>query len=134
MTAAKSTSASAQLKKREPTKKKPSKKPAVVPTPPREIAIPATFSPSHSYRAAAAYSLLRTLSNELRLSAFTLRAFTNALVLPVPSKLLGEIHVRVLRVLFANERELLKDTVYSKVGDGGTEKLAVRRKVAVDSE
>lgn len=69
---------------------------------PKRIEIPSEFSPSHSFRAAAAYSLLRTLSKELRLSPFTLQSFLSALMLPVPSRLLGEVHVRVMRVLFAH--------------------------------
>jgi hypothetical protein len=68
----------------------------------KRIEIPSEFPPLHSYRATAAYSLLRTLSKELRLSPFTMQSFLSALMLPIPSKLLGEIHVRVMRVLFAN--------------------------------
>jgi len=92
-----------------------------------DICIPATFSPTHSYRASAAYSLLRTLSNELRLGPFTLDAFTNALMLPLPSKLLGDIHVRLLRVLFANGGLGRNYGEYTRFGDGGVEHI-VRKK------
>eukprot|EP00804_Cyclotella_cryptica_P023616 CCRYP_011960-RB/>CCRYP_011960-RB protein AED:0.00 eAED:0.00 QI:653/1/1/1/1/0.66/3/1621/2004 len=81
---------------------------------PKSIAIPIDFSHRHSFRAAAAYSLLRTLSKELRLSPFTLQSFLSALMLPIPSRLLGEIHVRVLRVLFAD----IGMGCYSKHGRG----------------
>ena len=94
----------------------------------KKIVIPSTFSPSHAYRATAAYSLLRTLSKELRLSPFTLQAFTNALMLPLPSKLLGQIHVRVFRLLFANGGMGRDWGVYSKYGDGGDEQI-VRKKI-----
>lgn len=77
------------------------KSPEVV-TVAKRIEIPTQFPPHHCYRATAAYSLLRTLSKELRLSPFTLQSFLSALMLPLPSKLLGEVHVRVMRVLFAN--------------------------------
>ena len=106
----------------------------------KEISIPSNFSPGHSYRAAAAYSLLRTLSNELRLSPFTLQAFTSALMLPIPSKLLGEVHVRVLRVLFASEAAAHRNGggggsngnnggyYYGNFGDGGTVDLIAKRR------
>eukprot|EP00956_Cyclotella_meneghiniana_P020109 scaffold35078_cov23-Cyclotella_meneghiniana.AAC.1 len=68
----------------------------------KRIELPAEFPPHHAYRATAAYSLLRTLSKELRLSPFTLQSFLSALMLPIPSRLLGEVHVRVMRVLFAH--------------------------------
>ena len=106
----------------------------------KEISIPSNFSPGHSYRAAAAYSLLRTLSNELRLSPFTLQAFTSALMLPIPSKLLGEVHVRVLRVLFASAAAAHRNGggggsngnmggyYYENFGDGGIVDLIARRR------
>lgn len=109
-------------------------------TPIKEISIPSNFSPGHSYRAAAAYSLLRTLSNELRLSPFTLQAFTSALMLPIPTKLLGEVHVRVLRVLFASEAAAHRNGGgggsngdmggyhYENFGDGGIVDLIARRR------
>jgi len=115
------------------TKKKKKSKPTTTskPTPAQQqqidICIPATFSPTHSYRASAAYSLLRTLSNELRLGPFTLDAFTNALMLPLPSKLLGDIHVRLLRVLFANGGLGRNYGEYTRFGDGGVEHI-VRKK------
>ncbi len=109
-------------------------------TPIKEISIPSNFSPGHSYRAAAAYSLLRTLSKELRLSPFTLQAFTSALMLPIPTKLLGEVHVRALRVLFASEAAAHRNVGgggsngnmggyhYENFGDGGIVDLIARRR------
>jgi hypothetical protein len=106
----------------------------------KEISIPSNFSPRHSYRAAAAYSLLRTLSKELRLSPFTFQAFSSALVLPIPSRLLGEVHVRVLRVLFAAASAVHHHGVggcsngnmggyyYEKFGDGGVVHMIARRR------
>lgn len=86
-----------------PANTKPSKSPkSLVHSNKNRIEIPAEFPPRHAYRATAAYSLLRTLSKELRLSPFTLQSFLSALMLPIPSRLLGEIHVRVMRVLFAD--------------------------------
>ena len=95
-----------------------------------DICIPATFSPKHSYRATAAYSLLRTLSNELRLGPFTLDALTNALMLPLPSKLLGDIHVRLLRVLFANGGLGRNYGEYTRFGDGGVEHIVRKKRIA----
>lgn len=91
-------------------------------TQPKYFALPTDFSPSHSYRAAAAYSLLRTLSTELRLSPFSMQSFLNALTLPIPCRLLGEVHVRILRVLYAN----IGMGTYSKHGAG--QNLTIRRK------
>ena len=97
------------------------------------ITIPSKFSPGHCYRAAAAYSLLRTLSIELRLSPFTFQAFTTALVLPLPSKLLGEVHVRVLRVLFTSAGA--GQYYYEHLGDdGGVLDVIQRRKRGYGSQ
>ena len=82
----------------------------------KRIQLPANFEPSQMYRATAAYSLLRTLSIELRLSPFTLQAFLHGLMLPVPCHLMGEIHARVLKVLFAN----INYGSYSKFGEEPT--------------
>ena len=82
----------------------------------KRIQLPANFEPSQMYRATAAYSLLRTLSIELRLSPFTLQAFLHGLMLPVPCNLMGEIHARVLKVLFAN----INYGSYSKFGEEPT--------------
>ena len=93
----------------------------------KSITIPSTFPPKHTYRATAAYSLLRTLSKELRLSPFTLQSFTSALLLPLPSKLLGEVHMRVLRVLFASAG--VGQYYYEQLGDnGGIVDVIQRRK------
>lgn len=61
--------------------------------------LPEGFPPALAFRALAAYSLLRTLSVELRISPFTPNVFLRALHLPYPSRLLGQIHVALLRVL-----------------------------------
>eukprot|EP00536_Pseudo-nitzschia_multiseries_P002047 jgi/Psemu1/283452/fgenesh1_pg.27_\ len=78
--------------------------------------LPGDFPRELSFRAMAAYSLLRTLSIQLRLSPFTPNAFLRALYLPVPNPLLGEIHVALLRVLFAQK---LKNMGYSYKASGG---------------
>jgi hypothetical protein len=62
--------------------------------------LPQGFPPELAFRALAAYSLLRTLSIQLRLSPFTPNVFLRALQLPVPNRLLGRIHVALLRLLF----------------------------------
>ena len=100
-----------------------SSKPAVAP--PRHIEIPSEFAPSFSYRATAAYSLLRTLGVELRLSPFSLQSFLNSLALPIPSRLLGEIHVRVIRVLYAN----IGMGSYSKFGEGPVPNIKRKKKL-----
>jgi len=97
-------------------------------TQPKYFALPSDFSPSHSYRAAAAYSLLRTLSTELRLSPFSMQSFLNALTLPIPCRLLGEIHVRILRVLYAN----IGMGTYSKHGAGQV--LTIRRQTILSDQ
>ncbi|KAL7574973.1 hypothetical protein ACA910_010792 [Epithemia clementina (nom. ined.)] len=61
--------------------------------------LPAGFPPELAFRALAAYSTLRTLSIHLRLSPFTPNVFLRALYLPFPSRLLGQIHVALLRIL-----------------------------------
>ena len=61
--------------------------------------LPEGFPPELAFRALAAYSLLRTLSLELRLSPFTPNVFLRALNLPYPSRLLGQVHVALLKVL-----------------------------------
>jgi hypothetical protein len=61
--------------------------------------LPGDFDPDLSYRALAAYSLLRTLSVQLRLSPFSPNVFLRALYLPYPNQLLGDIHVALLRIL-----------------------------------
>lgn len=61
--------------------------------------LPDGFPPELAFRALAAYSLLRTLSRELRLSPFTPNVFLRALNLPFPSRLLGQVHVNLLRIL-----------------------------------
>lgn len=64
--------------------------------------LPAGFPKELSFRALAAYSLLRTLSIHLRLSPFTPNVFLRALYLPFPNRLLGKIHVALLRLLLCN--------------------------------
>jgi hypothetical protein len=62
--------------------------------------LPAGFPEDLSYRALAAYATIRTLSLTLRLSPFTPTVFLRALYLPVPNRLLGQVHVTILRFLF----------------------------------
>jgi len=64
--------------------------------------LPDGFPPELSFRALAAWSLLRTLSIPLRLSPFTPNVFLRALLLPYPSRLMGIIHVELLRVLLTS--------------------------------
>jgi hypothetical protein len=64
--------------------------------------LPGDFPPELTYRALAAYSLLRTLSVELRLSPFTPNVFLRALYLPYPNRMMGQIHVSLLRMLLPN--------------------------------
>lgn len=64
--------------------------------------LPAGFPPELAYRALAAYSLIRTLSVSLRLSPFTPNVFLRALLLPYPSRLLGSVHVALLRILLSS--------------------------------
>ena len=63
--------------------------------------VPSAFPKHLSYRALAAYSTIRTLSVPLRLSPFTPNSFLRALSLPIHSKLIGDMHVSILRMLFA---------------------------------
>lgn len=92
-------------------KKHPPWRRTVAPTPLNELkgpsqlvasALPDGFPPELAYRALAAYALLRTLSRQLRLSPFTPNVFLRALALPYPNRLLGQIHVCLLRILFPN--------------------------------
>jgi DDT domain len=64
--------------------------------------LPEGFPAELAYRALAVYSLLRTLSVELRLAPFTPNVFLRALYLPFPNRLLGKIHVSLLRILLTN--------------------------------
>lgn len=64
--------------------------------------LPDGFQPELTFRALAAYSLLRTLGTELRLAPFTPNVFLRALHLPFPNRLVGKIHVALLRVLLSN--------------------------------
>ena len=64
--------------------------------------LPAEFPRELSYRALAAYSLIRTLSIQLRLSPFTPIVFLRALYFPFPNRILGQVHVAILRILLDN--------------------------------
>jgi len=64
--------------------------------------LPSAFPPSLSFRALAAYSTIRTLSVQLRLSPFSPIAFLRALSLPLQSRLIGDIHSSILRILYAS--------------------------------
>ena len=61
--------------------------------------LPEGFPEDLAFRALAAYAFLRTLSRELRLSPFTPNVFLRALNLPYPSRLIGRVHVALLRHL-----------------------------------
>jgi hypothetical protein len=62
--------------------------------------IPEGFPPDLVFRALAAWATIRTLSLKLRFSPCTPIVFLRALHLPVPTRLLGHIHVALLRLLF----------------------------------
>jgi hypothetical protein len=89
--------------------------------------LPGDFDPNLVHRALAAYALLRTLSIPLRLSPFTPTVFLRALYLPYPNtKLMGQIHVQLLRVLFPN----LQMGYSYKQGGGG---VGVSKRRTVDN-
>ena len=89
----------------------------------RSCQLPSDFGDTQLiFRALASYSLLRTLSIPLRLSPFAPQAFLRALYLPAPSRLLGDIHVAVLRILLSNMGQH-----YYHWG-GGTASLSVVKK------
>jgi hypothetical protein len=64
--------------------------------------IPQGFPEELVFRTMAAYATLRTLSVQLRLSPFTPTAFLRAIYLPYPNRLIGSVHVHILRVLLHN--------------------------------
>jgi hypothetical protein len=76
--------------------------------------IPSAFPKELTYRALAAYTTLRTLSLTLRISPFTSFAFLRALSLPSDCPFLNQIHVQILRTLYAS-REIGH---YEARGDG----------------
>ena len=86
--------------------------------------LPQGFPPELAYRALASYSLLRTLSIQLRLSPFTPNVFLRALLLPYPNRLLGQVHVALLRILLPALRQ-----GYSYRDCGGATCVAKRRRV-----
>ena len=86
--------------------------------------LPEGFPPELAFRALAAYSLLRTLSLELRLSPFTPNVFLRALNLPYPSRLLGQVHVALLKVLLPS-----LNMGYTYRQRGGYAGVVKRRKV-----
>jgi len=119
---------------------RPKPKPSVKPTVPPLLCIPAkplhelkgpdhlaasfmppNFPPELSFRALSAYSLIRSLSLPLRLSPFTPSSFLRGLLFPVPSNLISEIHLGLLRYLFASIKFGNYDARgnYSKEGSGG---------------
>jgi DDT domain len=61
--------------------------------------LPEGFPDDLAFRALAIYTTLRTLSIQLRLAPFTPHAFLQALLLPYPNRLLGSVHVHILRIL-----------------------------------
>jgi len=84
--------------------------------------LPSDFPPELSFRALSCYSLIRTLSLRLHISPFTPCAFLRSLCLPFPTRLLGEIHVSILRYLFAN----IGLGKYYKMGNTGSVQLKAR--------
>ena len=76
--------------------------------------LPPNFDIKLTYRALAAYSLLRSLSIPLRLAPFTPSVFLRGLAIPCQNKLIGTIHVHMLRFLFAQHNL----GVYHHRGDG----------------
>ncbi len=93
---------------------------------PSPCQLPGYFPEELSFRSLAAYSLLRTLSIQLRLSPFTPNAFLRALVLPAPNRLLGDVHVALLRILFVQK---LKNMGYSYKASGGGVGVSKKRQV-----
>jgi hypothetical protein len=89
--------------------------------------LPGDFPPELSFRALAAYSLLRTLSIQLRLSPFTPNAFLRALYLPTPNPIIGQVHVALLRILLV--KKLSKGMGYSYKPQGGGVGVHKRRQV-----
>ena len=89
--------------------------------------LPGDFPPELSFRALAAYSLLRTLSIQLRLSPFTPNAFLRALYLPTPNPIIGQVHVALLRILLV--KKLSKGMGYSYKSQGGGVGVHKRRQV-----
>lgn len=63
--------------------------------------IPDHFPENMLFRALSCYSTIRTFSLELLISPFPAFFFLRALRLQTPSKLMNEIHVALLRVLYA---------------------------------
>ena len=76
--------------------------------------VPSSFPPDLVFRALSSYATLRTLSTQLKISPFTPQAFLRALALPVPTKLLGEVHSQLLHLLY----ELRGLGLYTARGDG----------------
>ena len=89
--------------------------------------LPGDFPPEFTFRALAAYSLLRTLSIELRLSPFTPNVFLRALYLPVPNPIIGQVHVALLRILLV--KKLSKGMGYSYKPNGGGMGVHKRRQL-----
>lgn len=76
--------------------------------------VPSSFPPDLVFRALSSYATLRTLSTQLKISPFSPQAFLRALALPVPTKLLGEVHSQLLHLLY----ELRGLGLYTARGDG----------------
>lgn len=64
--------------------------------------LPPSFPQEEAFRAISLYSTIRTFSLQLHLSPFTPTAFLCGITCPFMTKLIGEIHVALLRVLFLN--------------------------------
>jgi len=89
--------------------------------------LPGDFPPELSFRALAVYSLLRTLSIQLRLSPFTPNVFLRALYLPIPNPIIGQIHVALLRILLV--KKLPRSMGYSYKPKGGEMGVHKRRQM-----
>ena len=76
--------------------------------------VPSSFPPDLVFRALSSYATLRSLSTQLKTSPFTPQAFLRALALPVPTKLLGEVHTQLLHLLY----EVRGFGLYAARGDG----------------
>lgn len=64
--------------------------------------LPLAFPPEEAFRALSLYATLRTFSLQLRLSPFTPNSFLLGLTCPFMTRLIGEVHVTLLRLLFLN--------------------------------
>ena len=64
--------------------------------------LPHDFPVELSFQALSTYAVIRTFSLQLLVSPFSPTVFLRALCLKMPSSLMNEVHVALLRLLFAN--------------------------------